>query len=462
MDMNLEDLVKNLSLEKRLQLHELLTRLVQKPSIVEEIDSSKNQVSIDGSRNFIDLFCGAGGLSCGLEMAGWNCVLGVDSDTKAMKTFALNHPNANAFSKSITKLDKEALERLIGHTQIDLLAGGPPCQGFSTFGEGNPNDEKNFLFKEYCRILEMVRPKFILFENVTGLVAKKNEKVIEQIIKKFHSLGYEVKIKILESQHYGVPQKRKRTIILGTNTGVDLVYPKPKFDYQNEEGQYIPARTLADALNSLSFTQDGMEKILNHDLKFTEVAPLTKERLLCIPEGRGIRYKKDEDELLPENLKLGYDWATLREGRLRELKYFKLNSKLPSPTINTQNHHYYHPFEPRHLSVREMASIQSFPPTFEFLGKPVSAKKQIGNAVPPLMAKAIGESINMMLETFLSVEDLRPTITTKGKKVADIKEQISEMRRDAFVYQEGHIEKIHEQRKLIAKNQEASPPSLSF
>jgi DNA (cytosine-5)-methyltransferase 1 len=413
------------------------------------------------NQNFIDLFCGAGGISCGLELAGWNCILGVDSDSKAMKTFALNHPKAKTFSKSITKLDQDELEKLIGDTPIHLLAGGPPCQGFSTFGEGNPDDEKNFLFKEYCRILNIIRPKFILFENVTGLVAKKNEKVIEQMIKKFHSLGYEIKIKVLESQHYGVPQKRKRTIILGTNTGVELAYPKPTFDYLNQEGEYIPARTLKDALNSLSFSQDGVENIFNHDLKFTEVDTLTRERLLCIPEGRGIRYKKDEDELLPDHLKLGYDWATLREGRLRELRFFRLHSQLPSPTINTKNDNYYHPFEPRNLSVREMASIQSFPATFEFLGGPSSTKKQIGNAVPPLMAKAIGKCLNLLLaKSHDSSFSEQFSSASNYKKVVSLKEDIAEIRSDAFIYNKGHYKLMQKNRRqsFQQKEQETDAP----
>jgi DNA (cytosine-5)-methyltransferase 1 len=285
-------------------------------------------------------------------------------------------------------------------------------------------------------------------------VAKKNEKVLQQMIKKFHSLGYEIKIKILESQQYGVPQKRKRTIILGTNTGIDLSYPKPTFDCQNGDGTYTPARSLSEALSNLSFIQDGLEKTFNHDLKCTEVDSLTRERLLCIPEGRGIRYKKDEDELFPENLKLGYDWPTLREGRLRELRYFRLHSQLPSPTINTQNHCYYHPFEPRNFSVRELASIQSFPATFEFVGGLSSMRKQIGNAVPPLMAKAIGENIKLLLEKSLDKRsgDLKFVDGGGGhKKVMKLKEEVSDIRRNAFIYQEGHFEKIQEQRREACK-----------
>lgn len=420
-------------------------------------ENPKNSLPIKNSLNFIDLFCGAGGLSCGLELAGWNCVLGVDFDPNAINTFSKNHPNAKSFCEPIAHLTKEKLLELIGNQTIDLLAGGPPCQGFSTIGEGNPENEKNHLFKEYCRILEIIKPKFILFENVTGLVAKKNEKIIEQIFEKFHSLGYQVKIKILESQHYGVPQKRKRAIILGTNTNVALEFPTPFYDVHDENGKYIPPKNFGDALQQLSTIIDGEEVFFNHNQKqlMDRTDKLTSKRLEHIPEGRGIRYKKDEDELLPENLKLGIDWNNMKEGRLREVQFHKLSRKLPAPTINTKNWTYFHPLENRRLTLRELASIQSFPPYFIFEGTQNQVGTQIGNAVPPLMGKALGLTITEMINKISATEksteiyidnypanNTSQTLKNNSATKEKVKEEIYQARSSAFVYQDGHIDKI--------------------
>jgi DNA (cytosine-5)-methyltransferase 1 len=411
------------------------------------IFSPQPSPSAQSEKNFIDLFCGAGGLSCGLEMAGWNCVLGVDSDKKAMATFARNHPHSKVFDESIAKLTKSKLLELITGKEIDLVAGGPPCQGFSTFGEGNPDDEKNQLFKEYCRVIEIVRPKFILFENVTGILAQKNEKVIQKIFKRFRELGYEIKIQILESQHYGVPQKRRRAIILGTNTGVKITYPTPSYDIKNELGVYIPPKTLEDALASVSGIEKGEEDKHNHVVAIEKLDKVFKQRLECIPEGRGIRYQKDEDELLPGHLKLGVDWKKVREGRLREVHYYKLSRKLPAPTINTQNIHYFHPVENRRFTLRELASIQSFPFDFIFEGGIRSINRQIGNAVPPLLGKALGIAVNNMLAQIGQEKVM--TLTTGSKKSQRLAatSAISEVRKNAFIYRKDQIEKLTSWRK---------------
>jgi len=359
-----------------------------------ELDKLKRKVldriKLEQPFYFIDLFCGAGGLSCGLEMAGLECVFGTDMDKNAIETFKLNHKNAASFLGPIAELSEELILSKIGNKEIKLIAGGPPCQGFSTIGKGDPNDEKNSLFNHYCRILKILRPEYLLFENVTGLVAKKNHTVLKTILEKFKELGYSVNISVLESQHYGVPQKRKRTILFGTRLRRRIDFPAPQFGITNNEG-YIPARTVGDALDKL---QSITGAIFNHDLDKTKIASdLTKERIKYIPEGRGIRYKKDEDEFLPDHLKLGIDWDTIKEGRLRELNLYRLDRQKPAPTINTKSHFYFHPVEDRKFTAREYASFQSFPSDFIFAGANSSQIRQIGNAVPPLMAKALGQQI---------------------------------------------------------------------
>ncbi len=408
--------LKNFSLS---ELQSLKDTVNQQIKVVKKSSTRKNDL------NFIDLFSGAGGLSCGLEMAGLKCVLGVDFDKSAIDTFALNHKDAKTFLGPISNLKKKKLFDLIGETKIHLIAGGPPCQGFSTMGEGNPNDEKNSLFKEYCRILKLIQPEYLIFENVTGLLARKNEKILNSIISKFKTLGYDVKIKIIESQHYGVPQKRKRAIIFGTRINKEIVYPEKQYDV-TINGKYVPPKTLGHALKTVK------GKLLNHDTKNTFSMPdLDKKRLKYIPEGRGIRYKEDEDELLPKRLRYDVNWETMREGRFRELKLRRLSRKMPSPTINTSNYNYYHPIENRRFSARELAAIQSFPNDFEFSGPYKAQIIQIGNAVPPLMAKALGEAV---IELHNQKKKSTRTTSKKNNKKINVKNIISDVRKGAFIY----------------------------
>ncbi len=408
--LNIDTLSKNELLELKDKINFKLGSLDNKNKNLEQL-------------NFVDLFCGAGGLSSGLEMAGLNCVLGVDFFDASIRTFAKNHRNAKTFSGPVSTLTEKRLSKLVDGKKIHLLAGGPPCQGFSTIGEGNPDDEKNSLFLEYCRVLKILKPDYILFENVTGILARKNEKTLNKILQKFKALGYDVDIKILESQHYGVPQRRKRTILFGTNTGKDIIFPTKQFDTEIN-GKYIPAKNVGDALKNLK-TSSG--NIYNHDKNVTKFKDeINTERLKCIPEGQGIRYKKDEDKFLPKKLKLDINWETIREGRLRELRYYRLDRKKPSPTINTHCHYYYHPKENRRFTCRELASFQSFPSDFIFEGNNSEQKTQIGNAVPPLMGKALGDAV-------LEVHDQNNDSGVRTGKLKHTK-RIQEIRKKAFVY----------------------------
>ena len=343
--------------------------------------------------NFIDVFSGAGGLSCGMEMAGMNCLLGVDHDRYALETFAKNHKNAEIFCGDIRKLTKRKLDELIKEKPVHAVVGGPPCQGFSTVGKGNPEDERNGLFLEFVRLVRLTRPYFVVMENVTGLVAKKNEDTLKNIFHRFHRLGYNMDVKVMSAHNYGVAEKRRRTIIIGTRINDAPIYPKITHGDSNELATK-PTVTLGQILEDLH-TKSG--KIYNHDLETVHLKNKTEiKRLARIPEGCSIRYERDEKAYLTPSLKLGIDWRELPENRLRQAKYQRLHRDLPSPTIMTHRHSYYHPTENRYLTAREAAKIQSFPNTFEFCG-PVSAQwRQIGNAVPPLLGKAIGSALTKL------------------------------------------------------------------
>lgn len=381
-------------------------------------------MSRKGKLNFIDVFSGAGGLSCGLEMAGFKCVLGIDFNKHAMTTFARNHKHAHAYAGDVTKLTNKKIKDIIGDRDINVVVGGPPCQGFSTVGPGNPEDDRNKLFLEFLRIVKLTKPEYVVIENVTGLLAKKNEKTLKAIFKRFVSLGYNMDVQVMSSQNYGVPEKRRRTIFIGSRVNDKITFPKKTHDIIMAK-TFRPPVTVGDVLEDI---EHGGE-IFNHDLESAQIkSKLDKKRLARIPEGKGIRYEKDEKAYLTKSLKLGVDWATMREGRFRQTKFQRLDRNSVSPTIMTHRHSYYHPVENRYLTQREAAKIQSFPNDFVFEG-PLSAQwRQIGNAVPPLMAKAIGTAIKKMHKEYLKSAE------TNVKKKVKVSKIIENVRGNAFVY----------------------------
>lgn len=365
--------------------------------------------------NFIDVFSGAGGLSCGLELAGLNCLLGIDMDKNAIETFKANHHHANTYCGSVTELTEKKLNELIDHKTVHVVVGGPPCQGFSTVGIGNPNDLRNSLFKEFIRLVKITNPYYVIIENVTGLLAKKNEKTIKEIFKLFAKMGYNLDVQVMSAENYGVPERRRRTIIIGSRINDSIVFPET----------IEKIKTVGDALKNL---KSNHGKIYNHDIELAHIkSPLDRKRLACVPEGKGIRYEEDEKAYLPKKLHMGVDWKKLRENRFRQTKYQRLDRKKPSPTIMTHRQNYFHPTENRYLTQREAAALQSFPNDFIFMG-PLSAQwRQIGNAVPPLLGKAIGLSILKMYQ-----QKKRPTPTFKN--ASESREIVGQMRKRAFVY----------------------------
>lgn len=358
-------------------------------------------------------------------MAGHRCLLGVDKDKYALQTFAHNHKHAQVFVDDIQKLTTKRLTELTGSQQIHAVVGGPPCQGFSTVGTGDPNDERNSLFRQFVRIVKITNPYFVIVENVTGLLATKNENTLKSIFKEFNKLGYNLDVKVMSAHNYGVPEKRRRTIIIGTKINAAPIFPNPTTDVVIGKS-HIPSVTVGDVIFDLK-TKKG--ELFNHDLKSAKIPnKIDEKRLAKIPEGKGIRYEKDEKAFLTAGLKLGVNWDELPECRFRQTKYQRLDRKEPSPTIMTHRHSYYHPTENRYLTAREAAKIQSFPNDFVFMG-PVSAQwRQIGNAVPPLLGKALGESLSHMYK-FAK----KPKKGTKQEKIS-FEDQIERNREKAFVY----------------------------
>lgn len=353
------------------------------------------------TQTFIDLFCGAGGMSCGLEQAGWRCLLGIDFEPTAIDTFATNHPHAKAICGDLRQISIQQIRDAIAsgwaspiapHSKVNLICGGPPCQGFSTIGSNNEQDHRNFLFFEFVRVVGALKPDYLILENVTGLLSKKNEITLNLMLNSFQNLGYFIEVKVLSAHHYGVPEKRRRTIMLGNRFGNFNLYPKQAFkDSDYDLTAFPPPRTVGWALDNL-LTING--KLFNHDIAKAQIAnELERKRIRYIPEGKGIRYEKDQRIYLPPELWFNINWKALREERFRETKLQRLDRNCCATTINTNRRAYYHPIEDRYLTAREAAAIQSFPPNFIFQGSLRQQWRQIGNAVPPLLARALGEGI---------------------------------------------------------------------
>lgn len=354
------------------------------------------------SLKFIDLFSGCGGLSNGLELAGHVCKLGVDFNRDAIETFKHNHKDSAVYCGDIRNLTPAKLRTLIDPNEIDMVVGGPPCQGFSTIGKGEATDIRNKLFKQFVRIVKACNPKIVLLENVTGILASKNKNILTAIFEEFEKLGYQMEARVLSSEEYGVPEIRRRTIIIGTKNCSQPIYPEITHGKRGK----IRINTVGDAFKNLK-SEDG--KLYNHDIKSASIKNnLDEQRLASIPEGKGIRYEKDELAFLSKKLRFGVDWKSIPEGRFRQIKYQRLDRKLPSPTILTSRTTYYHPKQNRYLTVREAASCQSFPNDFEFKGSLTSQFRQIGNAVPPMLGFALGLAASKMVS--FEEKSIKPNI----------------------------------------------------
>lgn len=357
--------------------------------------------------NVIDLFCGCGGFSKGFEEAGYNICFGIDMWNDATVTYQKNFPNATVLNEDITKVSgKDILESMgLSATDIDVIIGGPPCQGFSVSGKRMIDDERNKLYKSYVQIVSDIQPKAFVMENVPGLVRLFKGQVAKQVIEDFTAIGYSVQMKILSADNYGVPQQRKRVFFVGLRN--DLVANGAEFTYPNPvrgTGTNIPVWTCKDAISDLDFIPDdrvlgenleyklpavndyqkimreGSKSVLNHSV--TLHSARTKQIIAMVPDGGN--YKD-----LPEEL-----WST----RKVNIAWTRMDSSKACFTIDTGHNHHFHYKENRVPTVRESARIQSFPDTFEFIGIKTSQLKQVGNAVPPLLAKAIAEGITCILE----------------------------------------------------------------
>lgn len=339
--------------------------------------------------NVLDLFCGCGGLSLGFEEAGYNVLLGIDIWEDALKTYAYNHKHNKTLCADMSTLRGEDVKDIIGDNSVDVIIGGPPCQGFSIAGKRIVNDDRNKLYKGFVRMVEYFKPKAFVMENVPNILSIGDGAVRETIINDFKSLGYTVETKVLTASDYGVPQNRRRAVFVGLTKGnFDFDIPMVAEKVTTEEAlSDLPEQSIEDGGKYSVESTSGYQKLMrinsigvyNHEV--TQHNEQTVRIISMVPDGGNY---KDLPKEFQETRKVHIAWT-------------RLNSKRPSITIDTGHRHHFHYKWNRVPTVRESARIQSFPDDFIFLCSKTSQYKQVGNAVPPLMAKAIAEKLKKQL-----------------------------------------------------------------
>jgi DNA (cytosine-5)-methyltransferase 1 len=394
-----------------------------------EIDTQKNDGFIrtrdyrpKKSYTSIDLFSGCGGLTKGLEMLGVKSILASDIDENAAKTFQRNFPGTPFLCKSITDIEKEECDILLEGKVPDIIVGGPPCQGFSLANKNRnkvADDPRNKLFYGFVKFIHWYSPKAFIMENVKGLLSMQGGKVIKTIVEEFASageVGYNVQYKVLRASNYGVPQHRERVILLGIRKDLDVL-PKHPMPYDldhmvtvDEAIMDLPQIEAGQGNEEMSYAcepQNEYQKLMRQNAHsvFNHVAmkhtPRLIERFKAIKPGQNL-------------LDVWETHGAVKRGdpnAKSDAKFSQNNQRVfgsaPAPTIAASfQSNFIHPYLHRNFTAREGARLQSFPDDFVFEGMRtkmswetgLSQYQQIGNAVPVLLAKAIGESLLYLLD----------------------------------------------------------------
>lgn len=345
-----------------------------------------------GKYNVIDLFCGCGGLSYGFENAGFNVLLGIDNDAKALETFEKKHAGSKTICGDITNIHFDSdFKNLIGNKNIDVIIGGPPCQGMSLSGPRKFEDPRNKLYLSYIRLVEEIRPKMFVIENVPGLVTLFGGQIKDNIIKIFSEMGYSIQYRILCASDYGVPQNRKRVVFVGSRIG-EFQYPKPKSEKITckmalSDLPALESELGNDAMNYATRATNDYQKIMRKNSKYVRNhiaanhSEQVKKIISLVPDGGN--YKDLPEEYV--------------HSRNFHVAWTRFSSDKPAPTIDTGHRHHFHYKYNRVPTVRECARLQSFPDDFIFLGNKTQQFRQVGNAIPPVMFWYVANKISKSL-----------------------------------------------------------------
>lgn len=330
-------------------------------------------------------------MSLGFERAGFQPILAIDNWADALDTYKLNNPDTRVLQADLMSLKIDDVANEVG--QPTMIVGGPPCQGFSISGKRDPNDPRNILYQSFVNFVDVLRPKYFVMENVPNMASMGGGTILQAAVEEFEDLGYKVSSRILLASDFGVPQNRRRLFVVGVATETAFEFPTPIFT--TNDSKVTTAQAISDL--SESSVEDGTpylsdpnsdfqrairansRGVWNHQI--TNHAPKTIETIALVPDGGN--YKN-----LPDHL---------QNTRRVNIAWTRYSSSKPSHTIDTGHRHHFHYKFNRIPTVRESARLQSFPDSFVFANSRTSQYKQVGNAVPPLLAQAIGEQL-MKLE----------------------------------------------------------------
>lgn len=377
-------------------------------------------------RNYVSLFSGGMGLDIGLERAGFNCIVANEIDALAVETMKLNRPALPVISESVEEVTLKTLSKEAGFdvAGIDLLAGGPPCQAFSNFGQRKGvHDGRGRMIFEFFRLVDEVRPKAFLMENVRGLhsmplmprgvkvegktVSREQTEpgsLLRELIRRFESIGYRIDCYLVNSVNYGAPQIRERLLCIGSRFDLVPAFPPP--EYSNRPSDKLPPfRTLGDVIGS---------GFVDPDPSMMNFSPRKLKYLAMVPPGGNWRN-------LPEAVQkesMGKSWY-LKGGR--SAYWRKLSFDFPCPTVVTMPNHagtsMCHPSELRALTVGEMAAVQEFPREWTFVGSAADKCRQIGNAVPPRLGEVAGRVLQRLLKDSELVSPLKEKPASSGRVI---------------------------------------------
>lgn len=348
----------------------------------------------------LDLFSGAGGLSRGFYDAGYEVVLGVDFDKAALKTFKENHGQAEAMNLDL--FDHDNIDVIIDFLKnrkikLDVLVGGPPCQGFSVAGPRDMNDKRNTLYTAMVELADRVKPQVVVLENVPGMVQTNGGIGAKRVVEDFAKIGYNMVAKLLYGPDYGLPQIRKRVFFVGLKDNTkEFIFPEATVDKEH----YITCEQAIGDLPSLQ-TADG-EIIYGETIQNYEIPAQNEYQKKMRAHSRNIQNHigsipiektKYMISLVPE----GKNYKALPEQYRGMYKYHealtRYHSKKPSRTINTGHRSHFHYKWNRIPTVRESARLQSFPDDFIFYGNKSEQYRQVGNAVPPMLGQVVAEAL---------------------------------------------------------------------
>lgn len=366
----------------------------------------------------ISLFCGAGGCSLGFKQAGYSIIFATDNNSQAIETYKINFPQTSCLQANIMDINffKILKQYDLEQGELDFLIGGPPCQGFSTAGTRFWDDPRNHLLKSYVHALEVIQPKWFLMENVEGLLTAKKGIYLLEAVKAFIGLGYNIRVEKIYAQEYGIPQRRKRVLIVGNRLGINFQMPKPtnpvtgkifrKSEITLEHAISGLPQPSDNKNQTLKYSKPAVEKFesrLRHESKTIydhyqlPISDIQFKRISSLKPGQTM---KDLPEELQHssfkrraNRRVADGMPTeKRGGSPSGLKRLKLNE--PSLTITgAAIRELIHPVENRPLTIRECARIQTFPDSFLFAGNSMQKTIQIANAIPPMLAKIFAEHI---------------------------------------------------------------------